>query len=53
MAEKHAPENGMPGVGDAAPEFSAKADDNRTVRLRDLKGKWVVLYWFPKDDTPG
>ena len=40
-------------VGDAAPEFEASADDGSTVRLRELRGKQVVLYFYPKDDTPG
>ena len=40
-------------VGDQAPEFVARTDDGETVRLSDLKGKKVVLYFYPKDDTPG
>ena len=40
-------------VGDPAPEFEAAADDGSTVRLRDLRGKNIVLYFYPKDDTPG
>jgi peroxiredoxin Q/BCP len=43
----------MPNVGDAAPGFALTADDGRTVRLSDLKGRPVVLYFYPKDDTPG
>ena len=40
-------------VGDHAPKFSATADDGRTVRLSDFKGKTVVLYFFPRADTAG
>jgi peroxiredoxin Q/BCP len=36
-----------------APAFSLKATDGTTVKLSDLKGKPVVLYFYPKDDTPG
>ena len=36
-----------------APAFSLKATDGTTVRLSDFKGKTVVLYFYPKDDTPG
>ena len=43
----------MPHPGDSAPAFTAPTDDGRTLSLHDLAGKWVVLYWFPKDDTPG
>eukprot|EP01037_Dinobryon_pediforme_P017107 gene17107-17298_t len=40
-------------VGDAAPDFDLAADGGGRVRLSDLKGKTVVLYLYPKDDTPG
>lgn len=43
----------VPAAGAVAPEFTATTDDGSTLRLRDLRGKWVVLYWYPKDDTPG
>ncbi len=36
-----------------APAFSLKATDGKTVKLSDFKGKTVVLYFYPKDDTPG
>ncbi len=36
-----------------APVFSLKATDGKTVKLSELKGKPVVLYFYPKDDTPG
>ena len=40
-------------VGTAAPAFNLTADDGTKVRLSALKGKPVVLYFYPKDDTPG
>jgi peroxiredoxin Q/BCP len=40
-------------VGDAAPEFEAVTDEGKTVKLSDYRGKRVVLYFYPKDDTPG
>ncbi len=43
----------MLAPGDQAPAFSLTADDGRTVRLSELAGCPVVLYFYPKDDTPG
>ena len=40
-------------VGDKAPLFSAKDQHGKTISLKDLKGKNVVLYFYPKDNTPG
>lgn len=39
--------------GDLAPDFELETDGGGTVRLSDLKGKRVVLYFYPKDNTPG
>jgi len=39
--------------GKPAPDFALVADDGRTVSLKDFRGKRVVLYFYPKDDTPG
>ena len=39
--------------GDAAPDFTLEADDGRKVTLSGFRGKPVVLYFYPKDDTPG
>ena len=39
--------------GSKAPEFTAKDQDGKKVKLSDYKGKRVVLYFYPKDDTPG
>ena len=40
-------------AGDTAPEFSMPSDSAGTVSLSDFKGKSVILYFYPKDDTPG
>ncbi|MCA9050128.1 MAG: thioredoxin-dependent thiol peroxidase [Planctomycetaceae bacterium] len=42
-----------PEEGSKAPAFSLKATDGTTVKLSELKGSPVVLYFYPKDDTPG
>jgi thioredoxin-dependent peroxiredoxin len=39
--------------GETAPDFTLSADDGGKVKLSDLRGKPVVLYFYPKDDTPG
>ena len=43
----------MPNVGDVAPDFSAKDSFGNTVTLSALRGQKVVLFFYPKDDTPG
>ncbi len=40
-------------VGDRAPEFTAVTDAGQPVSLKDFRGKKVVLYFYPNDDTPG
>ena len=40
-------------VGEKAPDFSVVDDSGKKTKLSDLKGKKVVLYFYPKDDTPG
>jgi thioredoxin-dependent peroxiredoxin len=40
-------------AGDVAPEFELQADDGSTVRLLDFRGRRVVVYFYPKDDTTG
>lgn len=42
-----------PAAGDPAPDFTLPADGEGVVSLSDLKGKSVILYFYPKDDTPG
>lgn len=44
---------GQPGVGDAAPEFRLQDQDGQWHSLEDYAGQWVVMYFYPKDDTPG
>lgn len=39
--------------GDTAPDFTLPDGNGNSVALADLRGKWVVLYFYPKDDTPG
>ncbi|RZA03344.1 MAG: thioredoxin-dependent thiol peroxidase [Sphingobacteriaceae bacterium] len=39
--------------GDKAPDFTAKDQNGNAVSLSDFKGKTVILYFYPKDDTPG
>lgn len=39
--------------GDRAPEFTLKADDGKDVSLSDFRGKRVLLYFYPKANTPG
>jgi len=41
------------GEGQPAPDFELKSDAGQTVRLADLRGKRVVLYFYPRDGTPG
>src|SRR5579884_2694023 len=43
----------IPTVGSQAPDFTLKSQENKTVNLHDFKGKWVVLYFYPKDMTQG
>ena len=43
----------MPDIGKKAPTLSGTTGDGSTLRLADLKGHWVVVYFYPKDSTPG
>lgn len=43
----------MPQPGDTAPEFTLPRDGGGVVSLQDFKGKFVVLFFYPKDSTPG
>ena len=43
----------MPPVGAAAPNFTLPSQENTPVSLSEYKGKWVVLYFYPKDQTSG
>ena len=40
-------------AGDVAPEFELDDDRGARMNLAEQRGSWVVLYWYPKDDTPG
>ncbi|MDP2123346.1 MAG: peroxiredoxin, partial [Parvibaculum sp.] len=46
-------DSGLPAAGAKAPAFKLPADDGSAVTLKSLAGKTVVLYFYPKDDTPG
>lgn len=43
----------VPSEGRKAPDFSLPSQDGSMVSLKDYRGKWVVLYFYPKDMTPG
>jgi thioredoxin-dependent peroxiredoxin len=45
--------NNAPGIGAVAPDFTLNSQENKPVSLHDFKGKWVVLYFYPKDFTSG
>jgi len=42
-----------PAAGSSAPEFTLPSQEGASVSLTDYRGKWVVLYFYPKDQTPG
>ena len=43
----------VPAEGSMAPDFTLSSQEGKQVSLHDFKGKWVVLYFYPKDMTPG
>ncbi|MEM6936713.1 MAG: peroxiredoxin, partial [Pseudomonadota bacterium] len=43
----------MPELGRVVPDFKAEATGDQTIQLKKLRGKNVVLYFYPKDNTPG
>ncbi len=43
----------IPEVGQEAPDFTLPSQDGSQISLKDFHGKWVVLYFYPKDMTPG
>jgi peroxiredoxin Q/BCP len=42
-----------PQPGQSAPDFTLPSQDGTRISLHDFRGKWVVLYFYPKDNTPG
>ncbi len=42
-----------PAAGQAAPTFTLPSQDGSAVSLEEFRGKWVLLYFYPKDNTPG
>ncbi|MDR3772579.1 MAG: peroxiredoxin [Terracidiphilus sp.] len=49
----HADDQPMPAAGQVAPGFTLPSQDGSQISLDSFKGKWVVLYFYPKDMTPG
>jgi peroxiredoxin Q/BCP len=43
----------IPQVGQQAPDFTLPSQDNSPVSLKDFRGWWIVIYFYPKDGTPG
>ena len=43
----------VPAVGTLAPDFTLPDQNGKPWRLQEMRGRWVVLYFYPKDDTPG
>ena len=43
----------VPAVGSAAPAFTLQSQEGKTISLKDFRGQWVVLYFYPKDMTQG
>ena len=43
----------MLSVGDKAPDFNLVNQDDKQVGLKEFSGEWLVIYFYPKDDTPG
>ena len=49
----HAADASLPAVGQLAPDFTLPSQDGTPISLDSYRGKWVVLYFYPKDMTPG
>jgi peroxiredoxin Q/BCP len=49
----HAADSTTPAVGTKAPDFTLSSQEGKQVSLHDFRGMWVVLYFYPKDMTPG
>ena len=53
IATVHAADQTMPSVGQIAPTFTLPSQDSSQISLDSFRGKWVVLYFYPKDMPPG
>jgi len=53
MASRSRAGDNPPAVGSTAPDFTLNSQEGKPVSLHDFKGKWVVLYFYPKDMTTG
>jgi thioredoxin-dependent peroxiredoxin len=53
VAWRFAKAGSVPAMGTAAPEFTLPSQDGSLISLKDFRGKWVVLYFYPKDFTSG
>ena len=53
VSRTYADDSAMPQVGQQAPGFTLPSQDGSQISLSDFKGKWVVLYFYPKDMTTG
>ncbi len=53
IVSTHAADDTMPAAGQAAPAFTLPSQDGTPISLSQYKGKWVVLYFYPKDMTTG
>ncbi|HXQ27051.1 MAG TPA: redoxin domain-containing protein [Candidatus Acidoferrales bacterium] len=49
----HADDQAVPAVGTVAPDFTLNSQEGTAISLHSFRGKWVVLYFYPKDQTPG
>jgi peroxiredoxin Q/BCP len=52
-AVAHADDQTVPAIGSPAPDFTLDSQEGKPISLHEFKGKWVVLYFYPKDQTPG
>lgn len=53
LVPRLASRSAVPAAGSNAPDFTLPSQDGSPVSLKDYRGKWVVLYFYPKDQTPG
>lgn len=53
LAPRFLSRSSVPSIGSTAPEFTLPSQDGTFVSLKDYRGKWVVLYFYPKDQTAG